>query len=316
MTREDTRRLAPVVPVALVILLLTLVILPVQGKVIDRTASFEEPISTGIGGRTLLVEEITATWCPTCAEVDPELMQVADSHGSRIALVALHPTDGEDAFMPPASQHRIERLQTSNPDLQTSTPTFVVEGGEPRIGYDGWQDVQRDILTVELERQQVSELAFEVERTDDGYRATVTHSSFSGAADGQLTFLVLEHHKAMPSGAFNPGEATRDRVLVGTAECSIANGNITVELGLRNASAGDSCATGFSIEFDDLDSWSVLLLHEPATSSLGDGVEASTYGVVELAYRDRAPTEQSSGVENILLVACLILSFVAVYRKK
>ena len=201
VTREDTRRLAPVVPVALVILLLTLVILPVQGKVIDRTASFEEPISTGIGGRTLLVEEITATWCPTCAEVDPELMQVADSHGSRIALVALHPTDGEDAFMPPASQHRIERLQTSNPDLQTSTPTFVVEGGEPRIGYDGWQDVQRDILTVELERQQVSELAFEVERTDDGYRATVTHSSFSGAADGQLTFLVLEHHKAMPSGA-------------------------------------------------------------------------------------------------------------------
>ena len=316
MSRAGTQRSATGPAALVVVLLMVLFCLPVQGKIIDLTTSFDEPVSTGMGGRTLLVEEITATWCPTCAEVDPELMQVADSHGSRIALVALHPTDGEDAFMPPASQHRIERLQASDPDLQTSTPTFVVEGGEPRIGYDGWQDVQRDILTTELERQQVSTLAFEVERISNGYRATVTHADLQGDTDGQLTFLVLEHHKAMPSGVFNPGEATRDRVLVATAECNIVDGNITVELGLQSASAVDSCTTGFSVEFEAFSSWSVILLHEPATSSLGEGVVASTYGAVELAYRDRAPVEQPNGFETLILAACVALSLAAIYRKK
>jgi len=299
-----------------VVLLLALLCLPVQGKIIDLTTSFDEPISTGIGGRTLLIEEITATWCPSCAEVDPELVQVADSHGSRIALVALHPTDGEDAFMPPASQHRIERLQTSNPSLQASTPTFVVEGGEPRIGYEGWQDVQRDILSTELERQHVSTLAFEVERTVNGYSATVTHADLLGVTDGQLTFLILQHHKAMPSGVFNPGEATRDRVLVATAECNINDGNITIALGLQSATTVDDCTTGFTVEFEELSSWSVILLHEPATSSLGEDVVANTYGAVELAYRDRAPVEQSSGFETLILAACVALSLAAVYRKK
>ena len=64
-----------------------------QGLVVDQEETFEEAVSTSGGGRSLLVEEITATWCPTCAEIDPELVQVADSHGSRIAMVALHPTD-------------------------------------------------------------------------------------------------------------------------------------------------------------------------------------------------------------------------------
>ena len=79
----------------------------------------------------MLVEEITATWCPSCAEIDPELVRVADSHGSRIALLALHPSDGEDAFQPPAAQHRIDRINAFREEAIRSTPTFVVEGGRP-----------------------------------------------------------------------------------------------------------------------------------------------------------------------------------------
>ena len=298
------------------IVLVALMSLPVQAKVVDRTTTFDEPISSGLGGRTLLVEEITATWCPTCAEVDPELMQVADSHGSRVALVALHPTDGEDAFMPPASQHRIERLQTSNPSLQASTPTFVVEGGEPRIGYDGWQDVQRDILSEELERQQVSELAFEVARTDNGFRATVTQATLAGDGGGQLTFMVLEHHKMMPEGAYNPGEDTRDRVLVAIAECNLDEANVTTDIGLLSATVAGDCTDSFEIEFDDLPSWSVILVHEPATSSLGEGERAQSFGAVELAYRDRAPVEESNDLQTLIIAGCLGLAIAAVYRKK
>ena len=34
-----------------------------HGAVVDLSASFEQPVSTEGGGRTLLVEEITATGC-------------------------------------------------------------------------------------------------------------------------------------------------------------------------------------------------------------------------------------------------------------
>ena len=43
------------------------------------------------GGQSLLVEELTATWCSSCTEIDPYLHQVADSHGSRISIVSYHP---------------------------------------------------------------------------------------------------------------------------------------------------------------------------------------------------------------------------------
>ena len=73
----------------------------------------QSDLSQGItvnGGRTILVEEITATWCISCTEIDPYLEEVADSHGSRISLVALHPQDGVDVFANEASEKRIERI--------------------------------------------------------------------------------------------------------------------------------------------------------------------------------------------------------------
>ena len=47
---------------------------PTQGIVIDTSETFEQPISTGVGGRSLVVEELTATWCPSCAQIDPFLV--------------------------------------------------------------------------------------------------------------------------------------------------------------------------------------------------------------------------------------------------
>ena len=52
-----------------------------QALVVSPPADFSQPLTVQDGGRTLLVEEITATWCPSCAEIDPELLRVADSHG-------------------------------------------------------------------------------------------------------------------------------------------------------------------------------------------------------------------------------------------
>src|SRR5210317_153262 len=125
---------------AMALLVILVTCMPSQGIVVSTDTPLDSPVASEVGGRTVLVQELTATWCPSCAEIDPELVQVADSHGSRIALVALHPSDGEDAFQPPAAQHRIERLKLTYGDALASTPTFVVEDGPLRIGYDAWRD--------------------------------------------------------------------------------------------------------------------------------------------------------------------------------
>ena len=288
-----------------------------QAMVVSPSGEFTGPITTEDGGRSMLVEEITATWCPSCAEIDPELLQVADSHGSRIALVALHPSDGEDAFQPAASQHRIDRLETVQAGVSTSTPTFVVEAGAARRGYDAWADVQRDILNEELARQNTSGLDITVERTTQGYRASVASTTLTTLEGTQLTMLVVEHGKSMPDGFVNPGLDHRDRVVVGLAECSLDNHSITTNLGLLGASVTDECTTSFSVEFADLDSWSVILIHESTQETLDNGGQTTSYGVVELAYRERADPEPTSGaIGPALLVGCMVLAVASIVRKK
>lgn len=288
-----------------------------QGLVVNQAETFEEGVSTSGGGRTLLVEEITATWCPTCAEIDPELIQVADSHGSRIAMVALHPTDGEDAFQPEASQHRIDRIDSVQAGASSSTPTFVVEAGPARRGYDAWSEVQRDILNEELSRQTVSEIDVMVKKTEQGYMASVVHTNLIQATGTQLTLMVLEHGKSMPPGFVNPGGDHRDRVLVGVAECSLDNHSITTQLGLLSTSVGASCLDSFTVEFEDLRSWSVVLIHESTQEELDAGGRSASYGAVELAYRDRAETQLNSSLTGtLILVGCLVLGIASIVRKK
>ena len=292
------------------------VCLPIQGVVVNTNTSLEEPVTSEVGGRTVLVQELTATWCPSCAEIDPELVQVADSHGSRIALVALHPSDGEDAFQPPAAQHRIERLKLTYGDALASTPTFVVEDGPLRIGYDAWRDVQRDILDAEVQRQSVSELEFQVVQTNDGLRVEVVHAAPVVQNNTQLTFLVLEHGKLMPEGFANPGEATRDRVVIGASSCDLNTNTITELHGPINASVMTGCVDDFAVTFPQTETWSIVLVHEYTTSALENGSSTESLGVVELAYRDRAVVSDQGGLSTVLIGAVVLLALAAILPKK
>ena len=105
------------------ILMIQLLPHPSHAEVKNYTEDWDEDITIS-GGRTILVEEISATWCTSCADIDPYLQQVADAHGSRISIVTYHPTDGEDTFQPEAAKYRIERMKSINSDVG-STPTLV-----------------------------------------------------------------------------------------------------------------------------------------------------------------------------------------------
>jgi len=290
----------------------------VQAQVIDPSETLLSPIATEPIGRSLLIEEVTTTWCPTCAQIDPYLKGVADAHGSRITMVAYHPSDGEDAFQPPAAQHRIDRLGIHHGNAIPS-PTFFVEGKNPRSGTDAWNDVQRDILDLELTRQDTSTLQFEVVRNEDGITARVLsfEATLSDLDESQLTFLVLEHQKSVPNDVVNPGEPTRDRVLVATAECTFNTTTIETQLGLVNADVNEGCSIDFEITFDDMEEFSILLLHESTEDAIvNSSAPLGTYGAVEFAYRSRDAPQSSRSFVSIAMVIAAGAGLMAIWPRK
>lgn len=301
---------------AMALLVILVTCMPSQGIVVSTDTPLDSPVASEVGGRTVLVQELTATWCPSCAEIDPELVQVADSHGSRIALIALHPTDGVDAFEPPAALHRMERLNITHASAIGSTPTFVVEDRPPRVGYEAWGEVQRDILDAEVQRQAVSELGFEVVETKEGLEAKVVHALPVSRADTQLTFLFLEHQKPMPEGSINPGETTRDRVVVGVASCDLASNTVSEQHGTLTASVDSGCTEDFAAVFPTTKAWSILLIHEHTEAALENGSGAESLGVVELSYRDRAEASSEGGLSLVLIGGVAMLALAAIVPKK
>lgn len=285
-----------------------------HGIVVDIDETFDQPVSSTPGGRSLVVEELTTTWCEVCAEVDPYLVNVADSHGSRIILLALHPSDEVDAFQPEASQDRIDRRKVTHPDLG-STPTFIVEGGEMRIGYDAWTDVQNDILEKELLRTQVSTLEFEVFR-ENSYLVAKVKDIELVEMTGQLTFLFVEHEKEVPKGAINPGSSTRDRVVVGLSVCDIENNSITKSIGLLS-SVNDECITSFSVQFKPEKTWSIVLIHEPTLQELVNGTPNESYGAIELSFRERgeSPDSNSYLFSSVFVIIGVLLIMIPSFRK-
>lgn len=277
----------------------------VEAKILDPSVDLSEPVMTEARGRSLLVEEVTTTWCPTCAEIDPYLMGVADAHGSRIAMVSYHPSDGVDGFQPPAAQHRIDRLGIVHGNAIPS-PTFFVEGMNPRSGIEAWSDVQRDILDSELTRQETSTLQFQVTRNDERVTAKIIFAEVleSNRNNSQLTFLIIEHKKMVPNDVANPGEEHRDRVLVATAECHFNTSNIEVSIGLLSAEVSQGCSDDFEVTFTELQEFSILLVHESSEHAI-EHLEATlgTFGAVEFAYRSRDSPQSWSFTGIVLLVA-------------
>ena len=217
--------------------------------------------------RTILVEERTAIWCSSCAEIDPELAIVAKSHGSRTAIVGIHVND---EFENDASLARVDYQKQTDP-TEYGTPTFFVDGVKTAEGYDAWSDVQSRILTQESNRMAPEDIAVKL---IDGVIELPTPEY------GQITLMILEHEKPVPKDADNPGEDTRDRVLVG----------------MRVIDSSENISEFGNLELPE--TWSLVMVHEPVEGG-------SPYGVVQLSN-----IEHDSNEDNNLLLILLVCSFV------
>ena len=79
---------------------------------------------TASGGHAVLLEQYTATWCDTCATVDPWVTEFTESHSSRMVRVALHPDD-HDPFGSALTTKRITQKQANE---SVSLPAFWFDG--------------------------------------------------------------------------------------------------------------------------------------------------------------------------------------------
>ena len=238
------------------------------------------------GGYSILVEEYTATWCPRCAEIDPDLGIVAEEHGKRIAMVSYHPDDGIDAFGPEAAQHRIDRLKS----LERETPgypSFVVNNGVIREDVSSWPDVQKDILRAESNQRAYTNLTVTAQTNETHLTVTVMPPKVNEIVnDTQYTILFVEHKKTVPSGFDNPGEKHRDRVLVGLAEFPMDGEMLAIDASIEAPFVA-------SYPIQNMDEWSVIVVHEYTEQALENRsiMNSQPLGVVELAVQSSALEE-------------------------
>tara|TARA_B100001778_G_scaffold154836_1_gene127198 strand:+ start:277 stop:1053 length:777 start_codon:yes stop_codon:yes gene_type:complete len=236
-------------------------------------AMVEETVEEHWLKRTVLVEERTAIWCPSCAEIDPELAIVAKSHGARTAIVGLHV---DDEFENDASRARIA-YQEQTDSSPYGTPTFFVDGLKTAEGYDAWSDVQQRILSQENSRGSPEQMAMNLVEND---------VQLPTPDYGQITLMVVEHEKEVPAGADNPGDDIRDRVLVGMKVID-SNSNVT-EYG--------------NLELPEL--WSLIMVHEPVEGG-------APYGVVEISNIEHE--ENSSDELMLIVAFCILLGGLLVF---
>ena len=126
-------------------ILIALILLPLAGA--DARAPDESRDARG--GHAILLEQYTATWCDTCASVDPWISEFADDHEGRVVRVALHPDD-HDPFGSPLTTERIALKQT---EQQLSLPTFWFDGQGEMQGQVSQSLLENGLRSAEVNRE-------------------------------------------------------------------------------------------------------------------------------------------------------------------
>ena len=128
----------------IVLVLFALFLLPLVNA--DTEAPDESRMA--IGGHAILLEHYTATWCDTCATVDPLVSEFVDEHTSRVVRVALHPND-HDPFGSALTTHRIGLKQA---EAELPLPTFWFDGESELQGSASQSLLENELRSAELKR--------------------------------------------------------------------------------------------------------------------------------------------------------------------
>ena len=225
-------------------------------------------------------------------------------------MISYHPSDDIDAFGPPASEHRLERLRLQHPNL-AATPSFVVHNGLVREGVESWPDVQSDILKEESSQRGYTNLKVTAETNDTEILVSV-FPPFGQENDNQtqISILFVQHNKQISDEFINPGTDSRDRVLVGLAEFPFVGNPVSIDT---------TIIAPFVVSYpiDSMDEWSVIVVHEYTNEALLNKTteDSSPLGVAEISVKEphREESTEIPIILPIIIFVCIgalgILSF-------
>ena len=128
------------------LVLIALILLPLG----NADTNTDDESRESVGGHAILLEHYTATWCDTCATVDPWITEFSNSHSSRMVRVALHPDD-HDPFGSPLTTKRLALKQA---DHSLSLPTFWFDGQGEMEGTVSQTLLENQLRSAESERVQ------------------------------------------------------------------------------------------------------------------------------------------------------------------
>ena len=264
--------------------------------------SKETSFSSNGSAATVLIEEHTATYCTTCAEIDPMLLQFLEDNGNRAIRIAMHPP-GEDPLGSEISSHR---LALHGEELAV-TPTFVMDGRVVSQGSVDRIDMQMNLRSSEIAKEGVISIEGEVDVSQNSIH--VSSPKLVLGIEEHLTIFIVEREVSLEPGTASNGlDKNHD---VARAMLSLDDeGNISSEILPAGWDFLVHDAEGPSVEFfaDEMNPYSfdVVIVLEKS-----DGGDGSVLSSTLVALSDRSEGRQN--ISTLPVVAALASMSIALF---
>ena len=264
--------------------------------------SKETSFSSNGSAATVLIEEHTATYCTTCAEIDPMLLQFLEDNGNRAIRIAMHPL-GEDPLGSEISSHR---LALHGGELAV-TPTFVMDGRVVSQGSVDRIDMQMNLRSSEIAKEGVISIEGEVDVSQNSIH--VSSPKLVLGIEEHLTIFIVEREVSLEPGTASNGlDKNHD---VARAMLSLDDeGNISSEILPAGWDFLVHDAEGPSVEFfaDEMNPYSFDVVIVLEKSEGGDG---SVLSSTLVALSDRSEGRQN--ISTLPVVAALASMSIALF---
>jgi len=289
-------------------LLAMLFALAIMVPISTMAQATEETSFTANGSAaTVLIEEHTATYCTTCAEIDPMLLNFLEDNGNRAIRVAMHPL-GEDPLGSDISAHRLGL----HGDELAMTPTFVMDGRVVSQGLVDRMDMQMNLRSSEIAKEGVTSINAKVDVSPNSL--IVSSPGINLGAEEHLTIFIIEREVSLEPGTASNGlDKYHD---VARAMLSLDDGgNTTSEILPSGWDFDVENSEGPSVEFlvGEMNpySYDVVIVLEKS-----DGEDGSVLSSTMVALSERSGGNQKTSTLPIVvvLVTMSIMFFIAQSR--
>tara|TARA_X000001036_G_scaffold20319_1_gene17030 strand:- start:1747 stop:2610 length:864 start_codon:yes stop_codon:yes gene_type:complete len=281
------------------------IILPISTM---AQTSQEASFSSSGSAATVLIEEHTATYCITCAEIDPMLLTFLEDNGNRAIRIAMHPL-GEDPLGSNISSHRL----TLHGGELSVTPTFVMDGRVVSQGFVDRIDMQMNLRSSEITKEGVLSIKGEVDVNQNTLR--VTSPGLVLGADEHLTIFIVEREVSLKPGTASNGLDKNHDVARAMLSMEVG-GNTSSEILPEGWSVHIHDTEVPSVEFfvDEMDPYSYDVVIVLEKSEGGDGSVLSST-LVALSERSEAGQYFSTLPIVAALASMSIILFIVQSRR-